>query len=81
MEILKVGKNKLFPMKLKCDVCHSLLSINDTDLSIGCYDNYYYTFCPLCSSGIYIDDCKKVTEIKAYKRAKSLTKEIENESY
>lgn len=75
MEILKVGKTKLFPMKLKCDVCHSLLSINDTDLSTGSYNNYYYALCPLCSSGIYIDDCKKVVEINAYKRAKLLTKE------
>jgi len=57
-----------------------LLSITDTDLSIGCYNDYYYASCPLCSSGIFIDDCKKVAEIKAYKRAKSLTKEDDYES-
>jgi len=79
MRILKVGKNKVFPMKLKCKVCHSLLVVTDTDVSIGCYD-YCYTFCPVCSSGIHIDDCKKVAEIKAYKRAKSLTKGVDYES-
>lgn len=77
MKIIKTGKNKVFPIRVKCSVCRSVLSVEDEDLTLtGLYKDFFYATCPVCSNSVFIEGNQIVNEIKAYRRTKSLNGEI-----
>lgn len=55
IESKKLNKKNIFPLKIKCANCESLLEIEEEDVCHG-YLGTAYVICPVCHEKIFISD-------------------------